>query len=357
MISAGDTLNALYRAMRPLLFRIEPERAHRIIMTVLARCPASARLDSPALRVQALGLQFANPIGLAAGMDKDGRALGAWSALGFGFAEIGTVTPRPQFGNPRPRMWRLKEQRALINRLGFPSEGMEPVALRLERWRRKHPHQRIAVNFGPNRDTPANAVAEDYARLTRWLGPHADFIVINLSSPNTRGLRHFQAPERTRQVVEAVRAIEAGKAKPLFIKIAPDLEPAMLDEISSAALEMGLSGIVATNTTLQRAAVGVTADMPGGLSGTPLKELSRMVVARLRRTLQGRVAIIGAGGIASAEDAYAMIQAGANLVELYTAMIYEGPAIAASIKSRLSRLLARDGFRAIDEAVGKSSGL
>jgi dihydroorotate dehydrogenase len=299
-------------------------------------------------------MTFTNPVGLAAGMDKDGRALNAWNALGFGFAEVGTITPHPQFGNPRPRMWRLPQNRALINRLGFPSEGMEPVSLRLERWRERPARLRLAINFGPNKDTPAEEVSEDYARLTRWLGRTADFIVINLSSPNTPGLRDFQAPERMRHVVQAVRVASAaaGRAKPLLIKVAPDLDHAMLNEIAAAALELQLDGIVATNTSLQRETLGIVSLLQGGLSGRPLAPLARSVIAQLYRTLRGRVPIIGVGGIASTEDAYEHIRAGANLVELYTGLIYEGPSIVTTIKTGLACLLARDGFRSINDAIG-----
>ncbi len=349
----------LYPFLRPLFFRLDPERAHRLTLAVLSRVEVGTpRDDDPALRTEIFGVSFANPIGLAAGMDKDARALAAWNTLGFGFAEIGTVTPRPQFGNPRPRMWRIPEHRALINRLGFPSDGMEAVALRLERWRKCQARLRLAINFGPNKDTPAEEVAEDYARLMRWLGRLADFVVINLSSPNTPGLRDFQAPERIRRVLQPVREAEAGMEHrtPLLIKLAPDLDRVMLDEIGAAALELQLDGIVATNTTLQREAVGVRTSLQGGLSGAPLTALSRAIIAQLYRKLKGRIPIIGVGGISNAEEAYEHIRAGASLLELYTGMIYEGPRVVAAIKQGLARLLARDGFRSINEAVGKASG-
>jgi dihydroorotate dehydrogenase len=348
---------ALYPFLRPLLFRLDPERAHRLTLAVLSRVGVGTpRDDDPALRTEICGVSFANPIGLAAGMDKDARALAAWNTLGFGFAEIGTVTPRPQFGNPRPRMWRIPEHRALINRLGFPSDGMESVALRLEHWRKRKVRLRLAINFGPNKDTPAAEVAEDYARLTRWLGRLADFVVINLSSPNTPGLRDFQAPERMRRVLQAVREAGAGRATPLLIKLAPDLDRVMLDEIGAAEIELQLDGIVATNTTLQREAVGVRTSLQGGLSGAPLAALSRAIIAQLYRKLKGRIPIIGVGGISNAEEAYEHIRAGASLLELYTGMIYEGPWVIAAIKQGLARLLARDGFRSISEVVGKASG-
>ncbi len=357
MISA---LGVLYPILRPLLFQLDAERAHRLTLAALSRLPAGTpRRDDPVLRTEVFGVSFASPVGLAAGMDKDARALAAWNTLGFGFAEIGTVTPRPQFGNPRPRMWRISEHRALVNRLGFPSDGMEAVALRLEPWRKRQVRLRLAINFGPNKDTSVEEVPEDYARLMRWLGWLADFIVINLSSPNTPGLRDFQAPEQMRRVLQAVRDVGAGagRSTPLLIKLAPDLDRVMLDELGAAALELRLDGIVATNTTLQREAVGVRTPLQGGLSGQPLASLSRAVVAQLYRQLKGCIPIIGVGGISNAEEAYDHIRAGASLIELYTGMIYEGPRVVAAIKQGLPRLLARDGFRSISEAVGTASEL
>ncbi|HLW69688.1 MAG TPA: quinone-dependent dihydroorotate dehydrogenase [Candidatus Binataceae bacterium] len=347
--------DACYRAiLRPLLFQLDAELAHRLTLAVLSRVPAlTPPVDPPALRTELFGRVFSNPIGLAGGLDKDGRAIHAWNALGFGFAEIGTVTPKPQPGNSRPRIWRLPKHRAMVNRLGFPSDGMEMVAARLERLNGRALPLRLALNLGPNKETPAERVAEDYAQLMRRLGPLADFIVVNLSSPNTPGLRDFQAPERMRSVVEAIHRAAAGSAQPpLLIKLAPDLEPAMLADICAVALELQLDGIVATNTTLQRDAVGVSSTLMGGLSGEPLKILARAAIARLYRQLGGRIPILGVGGVTTADDAYGHIRAGASLIELYTAMVYRGPGVVRQIKSGLIRLLARDGFRFISEAVG-----
>lgn len=351
----GSLADIAYRRIfKAALFRLDAERAHRITLAMLARAPIRApRPDPPILRTTVFGLDFANPVGLAAGMDKDARAVRAWNALGFGFAEFGTITPRPQAGNPRPRMWRLPEYRALINRLGFPSEGIEAVAPRIERARRAGMRMRIGVNIGPNKETPPEKVAEDYAALIRRAGALADFVVVNLSSPNTPGLREFQAPERMRAVVAAIRAAGSGAAaSPLVIKIAPDLESEMLREICAAALELDLDGIVATNTTLERERAGVVSTLPGGLSGDPLKLRAREVVARVREYTNGRVPIIGVGGVAAAEDAYAHIRAGASLVELYTGLVYHGPGAVDAIKQELVRLLIRDGFRSIGDAVG-----
>jgi dihydroorotate dehydrogenase len=265
-------------------------------------------------------------------------------------------------------MWRLAEHRALINRLGFPGEGMEAVAARLGRRPKDRLAMRLALNFGPNKDTPPERVAEDYAALTRRLAPFADFVVVNLSSPNTPGLREWQAPERMRAIVEAVRAAmpasgsaespamaPSGPPPRLLVKIAPDLDSSQISAVCAAALELGIDGIVATNTTLMREAVGVIATFAGGLSGAPLLARSREVVAQVYRETSGRIPIIGVGGIANAEDAYGHFCAGASLVEFYTGMIYRGPGLAREIKRGLARLLARDGFRSISEAVGSAA--
>jgi dihydroorotate dehydrogenase len=350
-------LGAGYRGLlRPLLFRLDAELAHRLTLAALARVPAlTPTADPPELAIEVCGLTFTNPLGLAAGMDKDARAITAWNALGFGFAEIGTVTPRPQSGNPRPRMWRLSTQRALINRLGFPSDGIASVASRIVRARDRHPRLRLALNLGPNKETPAEQVAQDYAALARGAAPLADFIVVNVSSPNTPGLRDFQAPERIRTIIETIRRASTP-LPPIMLKIAPDLRPPMINDICDAAMALGLDGIVATNTTLQHASVGVESALLGGLSGAPLAGLARSVIKQVHRRTAGRIALIGVGGVASAEDAYAHIQAGASLVELYTGLIYQGPGVVRTIKRGLVRLLARDGFRSISEAVGSAAG-
>lgn len=355
----GPATSQLYaRILRPILFRLDPELAHRLTLAALALAPPiAAPADPPELATTVFGVRLPNPVGLAAGMDKDARALNAWNLLGFGFAELGTITPRPQPGNPRPRMWRLETDRALINRLGFPGAGMAAAAARLERPARRVRSIRVGLNFGPNKDTPPARVAEDYAALTRRLARHADFIVVNVSSPNTPGLRDFQAPARIREIVAAIRGAAAPgiATPPVLIKIAPDLDDAQIDALCACALDERIAGIVATNTTLAREEVGVTAPYPGGLSGTPLRARARRVIAHVHATTGGGIPIIGVGGIASAEDAFEHIRAGASLVELYTAMIYQGPGIVGEIKRGLVRLLAREGFRSISEATGTAA--
>ncbi len=350
------------RVLRPLLFRLEPELAHRLALAALSCVPPIAGGDDPAELGQTLwDIRFANPVGLAAGMDKDVRAVGAWQALGFGFAECGTITPRPQPGNPPPRLWRLPAERALINRLGFPSAGMEAAARRLAILRRRGLKLRLGLNLGPNRDTPPEAVPSDYAALLARLAPMADFVVINVSSPNTPGLREWQAPERIRTLSAALAtgaaATDQGRARrcPLLVKLAPDLDPSALADICRTALEIGLDGLVATNTTLAREECGVTSVHPGGLSGEPLKLRARAVIHEIYRYTEGRIPIVGVGGVTTADDAYQHIRAGARLVELYTGLIYQGPGAVARIKKGLLEMLRRDGMRSIGEAVGSAA--
>ncbi|MBV8773244.1 MAG: quinone-dependent dihydroorotate dehydrogenase [Deltaproteobacteria bacterium] len=347
-----------YRLFRPVLFRMDPEAAHTLTLALLRHAPRSRpRSDPPELQASIFGLTFSNPLGLAAGLDKDGLVTAKWEALGFGFAEIGTVTPRPQSGNPRPRIWRLEQHRALVNSMGFPSDGMDPVASRLAEPDAKSRRMRLGVNLGPNRATSPERIPEDYAALTRQMAALADFLVINVSSPNTSGLRDFQAPERMRKVIETVRGAyaEIGINRPLLIKLAPDLERLMLGEICAAAVELELAGIVATNSSLDHAALGVASCLEGGLSGNPLKLRSRAIIAAIYQLTRGRVPIIGVGGILSAEDAYGHLRAGASLVELYTGLIYHGPGLVGRIKSGLLDLLRQDGFRSISEAVGRGT--
>jgi len=348
----------LYRGLfRPILFSLDAETAHHLALSMLSMMPPLPVADDPPeLRCSLWGLEFSNPIGLAAGMDKDAIAIGAWQSLGFGFAELGTITPRPQPGNPKPRVFRLPEHRALINRLGFPSEGMEAVAPRLEKVRRAGTRMRIALNFGPNTDTPVEKVAADYAALMARLAPLADFIVINVSSPNTPGLRNWQSPDRMRELFAAMEQVSTGSRRPpILLKVAPDLDDATLGAISDTAMALHVDGMVVCNTTLKRGEVGVTSAHEGGLSGHPLRDLARDRIASVYRRTQGRLPIIGVGGIMNADDALAHVKAGASLVELYTGLIYEGPGLIAAMKKELANLLRREGFRSISEAVGTAT--
>ena len=345
-----------HRVLRPLLFQLDPERAHRLTLAMMGplamlRKPAP---DPPALATAPWGIQFSNPIGLAAGMDKDIRAVAGWQALGFGFAELGTVTPLAQPGNPRPRLWRLPEHRALVNRLGFPSAGMEAAARRLKRLRRRGLKIRLGLNLGPNKDTPRERVASDYATMVARLGAMADFIVINVSSPNTPGLRDWQSAARLAPLMRPIlaEAIKLTPRRPVLVKLAPDLNAPVLASVCEAVAAAGVDGLVACNTTTARAAVGVQTEHEGGLSGAPLKKRACAMVAEIRRRTGAKIPIIGVGGVFGAEDAYRLICAGASLVELYTGLVYEGPDVVRRIKQGLLELLQRDGLSSIAEAVG-----
>lgn len=355
-------LDSVYRyVLRRLLFQMDAETAQRAVLAVLqfgtAALPSvflSPDEDPSELHTSVWGLEFSNPVGLGAGVDKDARGALAWQAIGFGFAELGTITPRKQPGNQRPRIWRLPEQRALVNRLGFPSNGAEWAAHRIEYFRRKGIRIPLGLNFGPNKDTAPECVKDDYSMLMTRLGHLADFVVVNVSSPNTPGLREFQTPERMRAVVSAVRCADIGKAHrpPILLKLSPDLELQTLRETCAAALDLAVDGIVATNTTIKRAEIGINSALPGGLSGQPLKECAREVIRQIYIYTRGKIPIIGVGGIASPEDAYEHIRCGASLVEFCTGLVYEGPGLVRRIKEGLVTLLRRDGFRSISEAVG-----
>lgn len=344
------------------LFRLlEPERAHGLTLRLLERgwAPRRRAAPDPRLGIRLWDLDFPNPLGLAAGFDKDARAIGPMLGLGFGFVEIGSVTPKPQPGNPGPRVFRLPEDRAVINRLGFPGQGVEVVAARLAAWRSRALPGIVGVNLGKNRESAEPAA--DYAAGARRLGPLADYLVVNVSSPNTPGLRALQGRAELAGILARVRAAldEADTARrpPLLVKIAPDLAPADLQEIAALAREGALDGLIVGNTTLRRpdSLRGQHREEAGGLSGRPLFPIALEVLAETYRLTEGRVPLIGVGGVSSAEDAYAMIRAGASLVELYTALVYEGPGVVGRITDGLAGLLRRDGFDRPAEAVGSGN--
>jgi dihydroorotate dehydrogenase len=361
-------VDLLYRLLRPILFLFQPETAHGIVelflrlWSALAPRPSAVghgltKAEQARVRQSVLGIDFPTPVGLAAGMDKGHVVAPAWLRLGFGFVEIGTVTPRPQPGNPKPRLFRLIPFRAVINRMGFNNEGCAKVSARL----RALPPQPgpVAVNLGKNKDTPNEQAADDYVQAFRALGPLGAYAAINVSSPNTPGLRALQAAGELSALVQAVArardaaVAEGGRRVPLFVKLSPDEPDERLEAIARAAVEAGADGLIATNTTLSREAVQghPFAQQAGGLSGAPLTGRSLRVCARLYRATQGRVPIIGAGGIATAEEAYARIRAGASLVQLYTAVIFEGPLVARKLAQGLAALLERDGLT-LPQAVG-----
>ncbi len=347
----------IYRLAGAALRLLPPEAAHRLILRALAAGvvrPGPATADDPVLATSLWGLSFPNPVGLAAGFDKDAEVHQAMLGLGFGFVEVGSVTPRPQPGNPRPRIFRLPADAAVINRLGFNSRGHANAAANLSR--RDRGRGIVGVNLGKNRDS-ADAPA-DYAAGVAALAPLADYIVINVSSPNTPGLRRLQNPELLAQLVSRVDAVRratfAERPPPLLLKIAPDLGAEERADIAAVALASGVDGLVVGNTTVARPA-GLQsrhAGEAGGLSGRPLFEPSTGMLRDLYRRTGGRLPLVGVGGIAGGADAYAKIRAGASLVQLYTALIYRGPALVARIKRQLADCLRRDGFATISAAVG-----
>ncbi|WP_374369911.1 quinone-dependent dihydroorotate dehydrogenase [Dongia sp.] len=349
----------LYPFLRPLLFQLDAENAHRLAVRALAATPAQAgsSAEDVMLRQILWGRSFPNPLGLAAGFDKNAEAYRGAFGLGFGFVEIGSVTPRPQAGNPRPRLFRLIHDRAVINRMGFNNDGMARVAERLRARDRKAGI--LGINLGKNKET--EDAAADYELGVATLGPLADYLVINVSSPNTPGLRALQGKAPLAALVDRVRvardALAADISKtqpPLLLKIAPDLTAEDRVDIAEVALTHGLDGLIISNTTISRPAhlAPAFAGEAGGLSGAPLFAMSTALLRDMYRLIEGRLPLIGVGGIASAADAYAKIRAGASLVQLYSALVYEGPGLPARIVAELPALLARDGFKSIGEAVG-----
>jgi dihydroorotate dehydrogenase len=344
----------LHPLVRSLLRALPPEAAHRLTVAALAAGLAGrvASPDPPILAQRLWGRDFPNPIGIAAGFDKDARAPDALLRLGFGFVEVGTVTPRPQPGNPKPRVFRLDADAALINRMGFNSGGLDRLLARLAR-RRRDAHI-IGVNVGRNRDS-AYAVA-DYAAGVRRAAPLADYLVVNVSSPNTPGLRALQARAALAELLHGVMAAreESGARPPLLLKIAPDLSPAECADIAAVALAAGIDGLIIANTTVARppGLHSRDASETGGLSGRPLFASSTALLADIYRLTEGRMPLVGVGGVADAADAYAKIRAGASLVQLYTALVFAGPSLLGQIKSGLAELLCRDGFASAAAAVG-----
>ena len=308
------------------------------------------------LTVRSAGLTLEHPVALAAGLDKDGRAPSGLFALGFAAVEVGTVTPRPQPGNPTPRLFRLPHHGALINRLGFNSAGARAAAdrLRAATWRPGP----LGVNVGKNRDTPLDQATEDYLDCTAALAPHADYLVVNASSPNTPGVRRLQEPERLEALLRSVRSCldTVAPGRPLFLKIAPDLAPEAVDAVVEVAVDAGAHGLIAANTTLTRPFAHPLAHEEGGLSGRPLRLLAAETLRRAARRANGRLALWGAGGVATAEDAYERIRAGASVVQLYTALVFEGPGLVRRLVQGLEALLRRDGFARLEDAVGIDLG-
>jgi len=326
--------------LRPALYALPAETAHDVTLRLLHRFPIMARLFVPfgpasTKPRDVFGVRFPSPVGLAAGMDKNGVALCAWESLGFGFVEVGTITPEPQAGNPKPRMFRYPGQRALINRMGFNNDGAAVVAERFRRLRDsgRWPRIPVGINLGKQKTTPLEDAPADYARSFSLLQAYGDYFVINVSSPNTPGLRELQAVESLRPIILAIQSCAGGRDKPLLVKIAPDLAPDDVREIAALADSMSLSGLIATNTTIDHASIPDGSDEAGGLSGAPLSARS---TATLRvASAATRLPLIGSGGVMSAADGTEKVSAGASLVQVYTGFVYHGPALLRDIAASI----------------------
>lgn len=332
-------LDLLYRVIRPLLFHLDPEEAHELVLGTLPLARWMAALaplrPDPKLACKVGPLTFAGPVGLAAGLDKNGVGIRTWEALGFGAIEVGTVTGHAQKGNPRPRLFRLKEQRALINRMGFNNEGAIALAANLQRLRESGhwPKVPVGANLGKSKVVSNEEAVLDYVNSLRALRDRADYFVLNVSSPNTPGLRELQEREPLQRLLEA--AVPLAGRTPVFLKLAPDLEDAALAEAVNVAVDSGCAGIIATNTTLSRPGQTARAEQYGGLSGEPLKPLAREKIRVALDAAAGRVPVIGVGGISSADDVRVLLKMGCAATQLYTALIYEGPGLVARIHREL----------------------
>lgn len=349
----------------PAMLGVEPETAHEIGIRALRlgfgtpffRRVAERKYDA-SFEVECFGMTFKNPIGIAAGFDKNGVVVNQLAALGFGFVEVGTVTYQPQPGNEKPRLFRLPQDKALINRLGFNNEGADAIANRLSRIKRRCI---LGVNIGKNKDVPNEDAAENYVRCFEIIHPVADYVAVNVSSPNTPGLRELQKRENLEELLDALSSRNAGLgAKPILLKIAPDLDEGEIEIIVGTAIDKGISGIIATNTTLSRPNLKTPeSNRPhgGGLSGLPLAKLSTRAISSVYRYSRGKLPIIGVGGIFTAVDAFEKITAGASLLQAYTGFVYTGPSFAMEICSRLPKILEQNGFTSLGDAVGSAFGM
>ena len=342
-----------YDLAGPLLRLLDPEAAHRMGIRALVAglVPQPERYDDACLLISLWGLDFPNPIGLAAGFDKNAEVFSPMLAQGFGFVEVGSVTPHPQSGNATPRIFRLSEDDAVINRLGFNNDGMHKVAERLSQGRLGI----VGANLGKNKES-TDAVA-DYIAVAEVLAPLADYVVVNVSSPNTPGLRALQDKEPLKALLSSVREVMdrvSSKSQPLLLKIAPDLTDEDKVDIAAVALDVKIDGLIATNTTIERPDTLKSKRRveTGGLSGRPLFTTSTEVLRDMYRLTEGKISLIGVGGVASGWDAYAKIRAGASLVQLYSSLVYQGPGLVNQINQELVKLLFKDGFAKVTDAVG-----
>jgi dihydroorotate dehydrogenase len=342
---------ALYPLLRPLAFALDAEQAHRLTIAALKIKPAGRPPErDDRLGIRVAGLNFPNPVGLAAGFDKDAEVFAQMLGFGFGFAEVGTLTPLPQAGNERPRLFRLAADRGVINRMGFNNRGQQAALLRLQA---RKPGGIVGVNIGANKDSPDRIV--DYLAGVAAMTGVADYLTINISSPNTPGLRDLQGRAALDDLLAAVSETR-GAGPPIFVKVAPDLDRRAIDDVVAVAIARGMDALIVSNTTVSRPPlVSRDRDQAGGLSGAPLKELALERLRDFRSASGGEIPLIAAGGIENGVDAYDRIKAGASLVQLYSALVYQGPGIAASINAELRRLLRRDGLRNLSEAVGSGA--
>ena len=340
----------IFQLLKPAIFALDPERAHRLTIAGLRAAPAAPPPKPGKLAVNVAGINFPNPVGMAAGFDKDAEVPDAVLGLGFGFAEIGSVTPLPQSGNPQPRLFRLVQDRAVINRMGFNNGGAEAAKARLIV--RKDKGGVVGINIGANKDS-ADRIA-DYAVMTQIMAPLATYLAVNISSPNTPGLRALQDESALIELLDAVLEARGQQGPPIFLKVAPDLTPRDIDSITKIAADKKLDALIVSNTTISRPSSLRSHHVAeaGGLSGAPLKPLALQRIRDFRKASGGTIPLIGVGGISSAEDAWERIRAGASLVQLYSAMVYEGPGLARKVTRGLERLMKRDGYSTIAEAVG-----
>ena len=356
----------MYKAVRPLLFRAAPERIHDLSTNALALASSNAgmlellsqayRFEDSRLKVRRFGLNFPNPVGVAAGLDKNGRAVAAWAALGFGFSEIGSVTALSQMGNPQPRLFRLPEDKAIINRMGFNNDGAVVVARRLERLfeARGKPKTPLGINIGKSKVALLEQAADDYLRSLKELYPFGDYFVVNVSSPNTAGLRDLQEKGRLERLLGAVQTFIQAQAqpKPLLVKLSPDLSFGQLDEVLDLAKASGLAGVIATNTTVSREGLSSSVDEAGGLSGKPLKSRSMSVLRHICGQADEELAVISVGGVATAGDVFGRLAAGASLVQIYTGLVYEGPGLAKRLCRELLKELATRHIGSVEGLIG-----
>jgi dihydroorotate dehydrogenase len=345
-----------YQIINSLINKLDPELAHSLAIQFLKNLyiPLFPSKDNEILKISVLGKEFLNPIGLAAGFDKNAEVYDKMFALGFGFAEVGTITPKPQEGNPKPRVFRLIEDDAIINRLGFPSQGLVKVKSRIET---KKAEGILGINIGPNKDSPSRV--DDYVECFKNFHNLCSYICINISSPNTENLRNFHEQENLKKLLNEILNMKKtlNSKTPVVLKISPDINDEDVDMICKNILEFNLDGLVLTNTSvkLRENLINKQKNQKGGLSGSPIKDISNLIIKKFFKSTKGKVTIIGVGGIDSGISAYEKIRAGASLLQLYTGLVYKGPFVVSAIKQELAELLRRDGFSSLQKAVGVDS--